>query len=80
MTKDEMINKYYVNSNYEEAQRRIREAMQHGKHYVYLPGKNSRQDFTWCASYETINRLREDGFTIDEVWCPFEYWSIEWYD
>ena len=83
MTKEEMINAYYTNSdgrrNYEEAQRRIKEAMQKGESHVYLPGKNgSRFEFTWSATYETIARLREDGFNIDVVWDPWDYWSIEW--
>ena len=82
MTKDEMMGAYYANGdgekNYEEAQRRIKEAMLAGEKYVYLPGKNSRDEFNWAATYDTIARLREDGFGIDEVWDPFEYWSIEW--
>ena len=53
--------------------------MKSGKKYVYLPGKNgSRFEFTWSATYETIARLREDGFDIDVVWDPWDYWSIEW--
>ena len=66
-------------NNYIEAQRRIKEAMEKGERYVYLPGKNgSVSDFSWVATYETISRLREDGFDVDEVWNPYEYWSIEW--
>ena len=83
MTKEEMINAYYTNGdsrrNYEEAQRRIKEAMQKGESHVYLPGKNdSGGKFTWSATEETIAKLREDGFDIDVVWDPWEYWSIEW--
>lgn len=83
MTKEEMVSAYYANGdgerNYEEAQKRIKEAMQNGEKYVYLPGKNgSSGEFTWSATYDTIVRLREDGFDIDKVWDPFEYWSIEW--
>ena len=83
MTKEEMINAYYTNGdsrrNYEEAQRRIKEAMQKGESHVYLPGKNdSGGKFTWSATDETIARLREDGFDIDVVWDPCEFWSIEW--
>lgn len=83
MTKDDMMNAYYINANskrnYEEAQRRIREAMQQGKKYVYLPGKNSSSDeFRWSATSETIERLIADGFDIDKVWNPYEYWSVEW--
>ena len=67
------------NRNYKEAQKRIKEAMESGKKCVYLPGKNgSRFEFTWSATYETIARLREDGFDIDVVWDPWDYWSIEW--
>lgn len=66
-------------NNYKEAQRKIAEAMKAGEDYVYLPGKNNREEFTWSATYETISRLREDGFDIDEVWDPWEYWSVEWY-
>ena len=53
--------------------------MESGKRYVYLPGKNGGScEFTWSATNETITRLREDGFDIDVVWDPWEYWSIEW--
>ena len=82
MTKEEMVNAYYTGhdeQNYEEAQRRIKEAMQKGKAYVYLPGKNGNSDeFTWSATKETIKRLQEDGFDIDKVWVCWDYWSIEW--
>ena len=78
-----MINAYYTPGynklNYEEAQKRIKEAMVSGEKYVYLPGKNgSSGEFTWSATDGTIAKLREDGFDIDVVWDPWEYWSIEW--
>ena len=66
-------------NNYEEAQQRIKNAMMHGEKYVLLP-REGFSDFSWHASSETIARLREDGFDIDKVWQPYEYWSIEWYD
>ena len=78
MTKDEMLKKYSISNrenNYKEAQRRIAEAMKNGEKYVLLSGKNFGGEFT----QETINRLKEDGFDIDRVWNPFEYWSVEWY-
>lgn len=78
MTKDEMLKKYSISNrenNYKEAQRRIAEAMKNGEKYVLLSGKNLQGEFT----QETINRLKEDGFDIDRVWNPFEYWSVEWY-
>lgn len=82
MTREEMVNAYYTgydDQNYEEAQRRIKEAMQKGESHVYLPGKNdSGGKFTWSATDKTIARLREDGFDIDVVWDPCEFWSIEW--
>ena len=81
MTKEEMMSKYCTQDgelNYKEAQRRIKEAMEAGEKYVLLPGKNSEDEFKWCATYETISRLREDGFDIDVVWQPWEYWSVEW--
>lgn len=82
MTKEEMVNAYYTGhdeQNYEEAQRRIKDAMKSGQKYVYLPGKNDSSDeFAWSATKETIKKLHEDGFDIDEVWDPLEYWSIEW--
>ena len=77
-----MLERYSPNhgkNNYKEAQRRIREAMEKGEKYVYLP-KPGFSDFNWWASYETIQRLREDGFDISVVWQPFEYWSVEWYE
>ena len=83
MTREEMVKAYYTNRdsrrNYEEAQRRIKKAMQKGESHVYLPGKNdSGGKFTWSATEETIARLRKDGFDIDKVWQPCEYWSVEW--
>lgn len=82
MTKDEMLEKYSPNSrdnNYEEAQRRIKEAMEQGEKYVYLPGKDAfPSEFNWICTYETICRLEEDGFNIDKVWNPCEYYSVEW--
>ena len=83
MTKEEMMDAYYINANdernYEEAQRRIREAMQKGEPYVLLPGKNgSSGEFKWSATSTTIGRLIADGFDIDKVWNPWEYWSVEW--
>ena len=81
MTKEEMLNAYYTDydKNYKEAQKRIKEAMESGEKYVYLPGKNgSSGEFTWSATDGTIAKLREDGFDIDVVWDPWEYWSIEW--
>ena len=38
----------------------------------------SSGEFNWSATDGTIARLREDGFDIDKVWDPWEYWSIEW--
>lgn len=76
-----MMSAYYSENsenNYTKAQEKIREAMKNGEKYVYLPGKNSRDEFSWCATPETIDRLREDGFDIDKVWDPWEYWSVEW--
>lgn len=82
MTKKDMMEKYYSmspNNNYEEAQKRIKEAMENGEKYVYLPGKNSSSsDFSWSATEKTIELLRKDGFDIDVVWNPYEYWSVEW--
>ena len=81
MTKEDMLREYYADNserNYTIAQEKIREAMKNGEKYVYLPGKNNRGEFSWCATPETIVRLREDGFNIDEVWEPWEYWSVEW--
>ena len=81
MNKEDMMSAYYSENpenNYEKAQEKIREAMKNGEKYVYLPGKNSRDEFSWCATPETIDRLREDGFDIDKVWNPWEYWSVEW--
>ena len=84
MTKEEMLQKYSTvdsqENNYQEAQRRIKEAMQHGEKYVLLPKEEFKSEFTWYATRETIDRLSEDGFDINKVWQPWEYNSIEWYD
>lgn len=68
----------YNVKNYAEAQRRIAKAMQEGLDFVYLPGKFNADHFNWVATEETIERLRNDGFDIDNRWNPIEYWSIEW--
>lgn len=77
-----MMNAYYTNGdnerNYEEAQKRIKEAMVAGDKYVFLPGKNNADNFDWVATPKTISRLKEDGFDIDKIWDPYEYWSVEW--
>ena len=65
-------------NNYETACEKIKEAMQKGEKFIYLPGKNGSTEFTWAATRETIERLRTDGFNIDVEWDPWEYWSIEW--
>ena len=66
--------------NYEEAQRRIKEAMEKGEYYVLLPKSMFSDEFTWSATPETIGRLINDGFDIDKVWQPYEYYSVEWYE
>ena len=71
--------KYDVDKNYQQAQERIKKAMLNGENYVLLPGKNNPDEFKWVALPETIELLRQDGFDIDKVWNPWEYWSIEWY-
>lgn len=77
-----MMRQYYARStaqNYEEAKIRITKAMLQGEPYVLLPGKNgSEHNFSWAAMPETIVRLRQEGFDIDKVWDPYEYWSVEW--
>lgn len=81
MTKDEMLEKYYGldnETNYKEAQDRIKEAMQQGENYVYLPKESCKSEFTWWVLDKTIDRLREDGFDINQIWDPDEYWSVEW--
>ena len=83
MTKEEMLANYSqdnLDNNYAEAQKRIKEAMLKGEKYVLLPGKNNKDEFSWVALPKTISRLREDGFDVDKVWDPWEYWSIEWYE
>ena len=78
-----MLEKYssnYFENNYTEAQKRIKEAMLKGEKYVNLPGKHSKDEFNWVALPETISRLREDGFDVDKVWDPWDYWSVEWYE
>lgn len=83
MTKEEMKELYLTTSgkvNYQEAQRRIKEAMERGENYVYLPKSEFKDEFNWTVSAETITRLREDGFDINKVWQPYEYYSVEWYE
>ena len=82
MTKEEMLEKYSPNNsenNYEEAQRRIKEAMKAGENGVYLPGKEAlSSEFDWICTSETIAKLKEDGFDIDKVWNLCKYYSVEW--
>lgn len=76
-----MMARYYRSTgkkNYEEAQLRIINAMREGEKYCYLPRQEYEEQFDWTATGETIERLRKDGFNIDVVWQPCEYWSIEW--
>lgn len=83
MTKEEMIKRFLVTkgeANYEEAQRRIKEAMLRGENYVYLPRPEFESQFDWVVCPETIERLKEDGFAIDKEWQPYEYFSVEWYE
>lgn len=84
MTREEMLKKYSTTgnqeNNYEEAQRRIKEAMQNGEKYVLLPKETFKSEFTWWATDETISRLVADGFDLNTMWQPWEYNSIEWYD
>ena len=82
MTKEEMLEKYSPNNsenNYEEAQRRIKEAMKAGENGVCLPGKEAlSSEFDWICTSETIAKLEEDGFDIDKVWNLCKYYSVEW--
>ena len=78
MTKQEMLEKYA--DNYKMAQDRIAEAMKKGEKYVLLPKEEFSSNFSWCVTSDTLERLAKDGFKINEVWQPFEYHSIEWYD
>lgn len=83
MTKEEMVKRYLVtkgNANYEEAQRRIRDAMLKGENYVQLPKPEFESQFGWAVCSETLERLKEDGFAINKEWQPYEYYSVEWYE
>jgi len=83
MTREEMENQYFKNAgeaNYEEAQRRIKEAMEKGEYYVYLPKREFASEFSWTVTSETIGKLVNDGFDINKVWDPYEYYSVEWYE
>lgn len=83
MTKEEMVKRYLVtkgNANYEEAQRRIRDAMLKGENYVKLPKPEFESQFGWAVCPETLERLKEDGFAVDKEWQPYGYHSIEWYE
>ena len=78
-----MTDKYLFTAgenNYDEAQRRIKEAMQRGESYVLLPKEEFSDEFKWWATSETISRLVNDGFDLNKVWQPDEYWSVEWYE
>ena len=82
MLVDEMLEQNYPSNanNFEEAVERIKQAMRNGEKYVYLPKEEWKKEFSWWATYETIAKLREEGFDINKVWEPWEYWSVEWYD
>ena len=81
MTKETMLARFYRNGgkkNYEEAQLRIMQAMRDGEKYCLLPREEYGEQFKWYATSDTISRLVRDGFKVNEVWQPAEYWSIEW--
>ena len=50
--------------------------MEQGEKYVSLP----REGFSNVrfATWDTIDKLREDGFHIDEMWQSYDSWSVEW--
>jgi len=89
MTKDQMIERFLLSrfelvgedKNYVEAQKRIKAAMEMGGYRVNLPGKSaeSKKEFSWTATLETIEHLKKDGFQVDVVNNEPDYWSIEWY-
>ena len=76
MTKDEMIKQYYAN-NYTVIQNQIKEAMEKGKHYIYvgIEGFDGFKSDRLCT-YETRDKLIEDGFEVSEA--DYDEWRISW--
>ena len=62
MTKDEMLEKYSLKSpdnldkNYQEAQKRIKDAMIKGEEWVYLPKESFASEFTWFVFDVHVNQ------------------------
>ena len=83
MTKDQMLAECRVercNNNYEHVQKEIKAAMMQGEHCIYFGKesfKNNYKDDYVCLD-ETVKRLREDGFYVDDV--SYDQWEISWED
>lgn len=79
MTKDEMLRKYALTSekNYGIIQEHIKEAMEKGEHNIIV-GIEGFDGFKpgWICTYETRDKLRHDGFKVEE--CDYDEWEISW--
>ena len=76
MLKDEMLKNYSAN-NYMVIQNQIIEAMQNGKHYIYvgIEGFDGFKPERLCT-YETRDKLIEDGFEVSNA--DYDEWKIRW--
>lgn len=79
MTKDEMLRKYAITNenNYDIIQEHIKEAMQNGESNIIV-GIEGFDGFKpdWICTWQTKNRLKEDGFRVEE--CDYNEWMISW--
>lgn len=71
-----MIKQYYAN-NYAVIQNQIKEAMEKGEHYIYvgIDGFDRFKPDRLCT-YETRDKLIEDGFEVTEA--DYDEWKISW--
>ena len=68
----------FANDNYNIIQEHIKEAMQKGKHCIYVGCEDCRNDFKsdWVCNDSTVEKLREDGFDVHSY--SYDQWEISW--
>jgi len=74
MTKDEMLNAV-TQTNYDMVQQKLKEAMARGATYETFCRVDYHPIEGWEILESTIERLKEDGFTVTE-----EPGKFDWFD